>query len=87
MNLTGFSFCFFPGFLAIFILSSNNNNNNNNILLQLRNPPDNFSFATVRGSAVEEYFRTKIEYSNLYRAMSNYGVTSANEGIEAVLNG
>ena len=42
MHPTGFSYCFFPGFLAIFTLLSSNNNNNNN------NASDQCSFSNHR---------------------------------------
>ncbi|XP_047740992.1 glutamate [NMDA] receptor subunit 1 [Hyalella azteca] len=54
---------------------------------KLRNPSENFTFGTVVGSAVDTYFRQKIELSNMYRVMNRSNVRSAQEGINALLNG
>ncbi|KAA0184798.1 hypothetical protein HAZT_HAZT000470 [Hyalella azteca] len=56
-------------------------------LQSLRNPSENFTFGTVVGSAVDTYFRQKIELSNMYRVMNRSNVRSAQEGINALLNG
>lgn len=38
-------------------------------LFQLRNPMENFTYATVKGSSVDMYFRRQVELSNMYRTM------------------
>ncbi|XP_043246507.1 glutamate [NMDA] receptor subunit 1-like isoform X1 [Amphibalanus amphitrite] len=54
---------------------------------RLRNPMENFSYATVKGSAVDMYFRRQVELSNMYRTMEGKQFTSAEEAIKAVING
>ena len=53
----------------------------------MRNPMENFSYATVKGSAVDMYFRRQVELSNMYRTMEGKHFTSAEEAIRAVING
>lgn len=36
---------------------------------RLRNPLEDFSFATVKGSAVEMYFKRQVELGTMYRHM------------------
>ena len=54
---------------------------------QLRNPTENFTYATVRGSAVDMYFRRQVELSNMYRMMEANNYASAEEAIAAVKQG
>lgn len=53
-------------------------------LFQLRNPMDNFKYATVKGSSVDMYFRRQVELSNMYRTMEGKNYDSAEEAIAAV---
>lgn len=39
------------------------------IVFQLRNPNEKFKYATVKGSAVEMYFKRQVELSTMYRNM------------------
>ena len=48
---------------------------------------ENFSYATVKGSAVDMYFRRQVELSNMYRTMEGKHFTTAEEAIQAVVNG
>nr|CAG4646802.1 EOG090X00ST [Megafenestra aurita] len=54
---------------------------------RLRNPMENFTYATVRGSAVDMYFRRQVELSNMYRTMEGNNYPTAEEAIEAVKEG
>ena len=54
---------------------------------RLRNPVEGFTYATVRGSAVDMYFRGQVELSNMYRLMEEVNLHSAEEAISAVKNG
>lgn len=51
---------------------------------QLRNPVENFSFATVRGSAVDMFFRRKTEWANMYRVMEAHQYTTVDDAVKAV---
>ena len=55
--------------------------------LQLRNPVENFSFATVRGSAVDMFFRRKSEWANMYRVMEAHDYRTVDEAVQAVRDG
>ena len=57
------------------------------MVLQLRNPMENFTYATVRGSAVDMYFRRQVELSNMYRTMEGNNYATAEEAIQAVKEG
>ena len=48
---------------------------------------ENFTYATVRGSAVDMYFRRQVELSNMYRTMEGTNYPTAEEAIEAVKEG
>jgi ionotropic glutamate receptor NMDA 1 len=48
---------------------------------------ENFTYATVRGSAVDMYFRRQVELSNMYRTMEGNNYPTAEEAIEAVKEG
>ncbi|GFU33942.1 glutamate receptor subunit 1 [Nephila pilipes] len=51
---------------------------------RLRNPMDNFKYATVKGSSVDMYFRRQVELSNMYRTMEGKNYDSAEQAIAAV---
>ena len=57
------------------------------LLTQLRNPSDNFKYATVANSSVDDYFRRQVELSSMYTFMEGHNVKSARDGIDAVKNG
>ena len=48
---------------------------------------ENFTYATVKGSAVDMYFRRQVELSNMYRTMEGNNYRSAEEAIRAVKDG
>jgi glutamate receptor ionotropic, NMDA 1 len=52
----------------------------------LRNPQDNYSYATVRGSAVERYFKRQVELSTMYRTMENKNYDTAEDAIKDLKN-
>lgn len=54
---------------------------------RLRNTMENLTCATVKGSAVDMYFRRQVELSNMYRTMeaNNYG--TAEKAIQDVKDG
>ncbi|XP_071531320.1 glutamate [NMDA] receptor subunit 1-like isoform X2 [Panulirus ornatus] len=54
---------------------------------RLRNPLENFTFATVRGSAVDMFFRRKTEWANMYRVMEAHNYHTVDEAIQAVRDG
>ncbi|XP_022253390.1 glutamate [NMDA] receptor subunit 1-like [Limulus polyphemus] len=54
---------------------------------RLRNPLENFTYATVKGSAVDMYFRRQVELSNMYRTMEGKNYDSAEAAIDAVKSG
>ncbi|XP_045112784.1 glutamate [NMDA] receptor subunit 1-like isoform X2 [Portunus trituberculatus] len=54
---------------------------------RLRNPVENFSFATVRGSAVDMFFRRKTEWANMYRVMEAHDYRTVDEAVQAVRDG
>lgn len=56
-------------------------------LFQLRNPTDTFKFATVKNSAIEEYFKRQVEFTTMYRTMENQNLNTVEEAIFAVENG
>ncbi|CAF0713911.1 unnamed protein product [Brachionus calyciflorus] len=53
---------------------------------RLRNPSDNFSYASVKGSAVERYFKRQVELSTMYRTMENKNYNTAEDAIEDLRN-
>nr|VZI51863.1 unnamed protein product [Spirometra erinaceieuropaei] len=55
--------------------------------VRLRNPQRDFTFATVRGSPVELYFKSQVEYVTIYRTMEGRNVETVEEGIKAVKSG
>lgn len=54
---------------------------------QLRNPSENFPYATVANSSVDAYFRRQVELSSMYTFMEKYNVKTAKEAIQKVNNG
>ncbi|KAL9984222.1 hypothetical protein ACROYT_G006495 [Oculina patagonica] len=53
----------------------------------LRNPSENFPYATVANSSVDAYFRRQVELSSMYTFMEKYNVKTAKEAIQKVNNG
>ncbi|XP_011496545.1 PREDICTED: glutamate [NMDA] receptor subunit 1 [Ceratosolen solmsi marchali] len=51
---------------------------------RLRNTMENLTCATVRGSAVDMYFRRQVELSNMYRTMEANNYNTAEEAIRDV---
>ncbi|XP_046911606.2 LOW QUALITY PROTEIN: glutamate [NMDA] receptor subunit 1 [Dermatophagoides farinae] len=54
---------------------------------RLRNPTESFTFATVKGSAVEMFFRSQVHLFNAYRTMEETNRNSPEEAIEAIKKG
>ncbi|RWS11095.1 glutamate [NMDA] receptor subunit 1-like protein [Dinothrombium tinctorium] len=54
---------------------------------RLRNPAEGFKYATVKGSAVDVYFRGQVELSNMYRLMEETNKNTAEEAIEDLKTG
>ena len=54
---------------------------------QLRNPMENFTYATVKASAVDMYFRRQVELSNMYRTMEGKHYRNPEDAITAVKSG
>ena len=48
---------------------------------------ENFTYATVKGSSVDMYFRRQVELSNMYRTMEGKHKRNPEEAIEAVRKG
>ncbi|CAG2120337.1 unnamed protein product, partial [Medioppia subpectinata] len=54
---------------------------------RLRNPTENFTFATVKGSAVDMFFRSQVHLFNAYRTMEETNKQSPEEAIAAIKKG
>ncbi|XP_067123537.1 glutamate [NMDA] receptor subunit 1-like isoform X1 [Centruroides vittatus] len=54
---------------------------------RLRNPMENFIYATVKGSSVDMYFRRQVELSNMYRTMEGKNYETVEEAITAIKSG
>ncbi|XP_063242581.1 glutamate [NMDA] receptor subunit 1 [Bacillus rossius redtenbacheri] len=54
---------------------------------RLRNTMENLTCATVKGSAVDMYFRRQVELSNMYRTMEANNYDTAEQAIHDVKNG
>ncbi|XP_069128781.1 glutamate receptor ionotropic, NMDA 1-like [Argopecten irradians] len=54
---------------------------------RLRNPNENFKYATVKNSAVEMYFKRQVELSTMYRQMETRNYRTAEEAIDEVKKG
>ena len=55
--------------------------------LQLRNPQENFKYATVKDSAVSMYFKRQVELSTMYRTMEGRNYETPEEAISDVRDG
>lgn len=51
---------------------------------KLRNTMENLTCATVKGSAVDMYFRRQVELSNMYRTMEANNYDTAEEAIRDI---
>ncbi|XP_052244052.1 glutamate [NMDA] receptor subunit 1-like isoform X2 [Dreissena polymorpha] len=51
---------------------------------RLRNPNENFRYATVKDSAVEMYFKRQVELSTMYRKMEELNYANADDAIRDV---
>lgn len=56
-------------------------------VIQLRNPNENFRYATVKDSAVEMYFKRQVELSTMYRKMEEFNYNNADDAIREVKEG
>merc|ERR1719242_2618555 len=54
---------------------------------RLRNPMENFTYATVKGSSVDMYFRRQVELSNMYRTMEGTHYNSPEKAIQSIKDG
>lgn len=54
---------------------------------QLRNTMENLTCATVKGSAVDMYFKRQVELSNMYRTMEANNYDTAESAINDVKHG
>lgn len=54
---------------------------------QLRNTMENLTCATVKGSAVDMYFKRQVELSNMYRTMEANNYDTAETAINDVKHG
>ena len=54
---------------------------------QLRNPQENFKYATVKNSAVAMYFKRQVELSTMYRTMESRNYDTAEQAIHDVKAG
>lgn len=54
---------------------------------RLRNTMENLTCATVKGSAVDMYFRRQVELSNMYRTMEANNYDTAERAIQDVKDG
>ena len=48
---------------------------------------ENFTYATVKGSSVDMYFRRQVELSNMYRTMEGKHFGNPEQAIRAVKEG
>ena len=53
-------------------------------ILQLRNPQEDFRYATVKQSSVAMYFKRQVELSTMYRTMQSRNYDNAEEAIAEV---
>ena len=54
---------------------------------KLRNPQENFRYATVKDSAVAMYFKRQVELSTMYRTMEGQNYDTPEDAILDVKNG
>ncbi|CAF1374204.1 unnamed protein product, partial [Rotaria sordida] len=53
---------------------------------RLRNPQDNFTYATVKGSSVDMYFKRQVEFSTMYRTMESKNYLTAEDAIQDLID-
>jgi len=58
----------------------------NGLCWKLRNPQENFRYATVKDSAVTMYFKRQVELSTMYRTMEGKNYDTPEDAILAVKN-
>ncbi|RWS30727.1 hypothetical protein B4U80_08658 [Leptotrombidium deliense] len=51
---------------------------------RIRNPLNDFSYATVKGSAVEMYFKSQVELQTMYKHMQKRNFMSVEDAVEAL---
>jgi len=54
------------------------------LFVKLRNTMENLTCATVKGSAVDMYFRRQVELSNMYRTMEANNYDTAEDAIRDI---
>ncbi|CAF4431082.1 unnamed protein product, partial [Adineta steineri] len=54
---------------------------------RLRNPQDGFTYATVKGSSVDMYFKRQVEFSTMYRTMESKNYLTAEDAIAELVAG
>jgi len=54
---------------------------------RLRNPQEGFTYATVKGSSVDMYFKRQVELSTMYRTMESKNYLTAEEAITELRDG
>ncbi|CAF3093180.1 unnamed protein product [Rotaria socialis] len=54
---------------------------------RLRNPQDGFTYATVKGSSVDMYFKRQVELSTMYRTMESKNYLTAEDAITDLRDG
>uniref|UniRef100_A0A2S1WM86 Glutamate [NMDA] receptor subunit 1 n=2 Tax=Hirudo TaxID=6420 RepID=A0A2S1WM86_9ANNE len=54
---------------------------------RLRNPQENFKFATIKNSVVAQYFKRQVELSSLYKIMEKHNYDSVERAIHDVKEG
>ena len=53
----------------------------------MRNPQENFKFATIKNSVVAQYFKRQVELSSLYKIMEKHNYDSVERAIHDVKEG
>lgn len=56
--------------------------NAKNFEIKLRNPSENYKYASVKGSAVERYFKRQVELSSMHRTMESNNYETAEAAID-----
>ncbi|RWS17195.1 hypothetical protein B4U79_11248 [Dinothrombium tinctorium] len=51
---------------------------------RLRNPLDDFTYATIKGSAVESYFKSQVELQTMYKHMQDRNFPTVEDAVEAL---
>lgn len=57
------------------------------LILQLRNPSANFSYATVLDTNTYQFFKRHVELSTMFRKMEGHNVKTPKDAIQQLLNG